>query len=113
MFQYLFYAVLALLGIGAVAVAVTAIVFWDSIRDLLAGWLRSKGLEKTVLMDALIRLDTVMGKVRCQLFATTTNTGTAKIEETTFTMDQIDDPQLREELIRRGLVERNVLHLVH
>ena len=110
MFQYLLYAFVAILGIGTVA-AVTAVVFWDDIRDRLAGGLRSKGWHKSVLMDAVVRLDALVGKARRRLLATT-NAGTFEIEETELALDQIDDQEVRAELSRRGFVERSVLHLV-
>src|ERR1700722_16910528 len=75
-------------------------------------WLRARGWNKSVLMDALLVLDKLAGKVRCRLFATTRKTGTVQVDETVDRMDQIDDPQVRAELRKRGVAERSVLNLV-
>jgi len=109
MIDALFYAALAALGLGA---AVTALVFWDDIRDRLAGWLRQKGLHKSALMDALVRLDDIAGRVRCRLFATARRTGTVRIDETVYDVNQIDDPEVLAELRKRGHAQRSVLHLI-
>lgn len=109
MWQIVF-AILAVLGSG---VAVAAIVFWDDIRDRLAGWLRRMGWQKSALMDALVRLDRLAGQVRCRLLATTRAAATHQIDETHYDMDQIDDAEVKAELLRRGLAERSVLHLVN
>ena len=106
----LFWFVLALLGIG---VAAAALAIWDQIRDKLAAWLRKVGLQKTALMDAVVALDAIAGKIRCRLFATTRRTGKVKIDETTYRMNQIGDAKVLAELRKRGHVEQNVLNLVN
>jgi hypothetical protein len=104
-------AIIAAVVIGA---AVTAFVFWDDIRDRLAGWLRGMDWHKSVLMDALVRLDIIAGKVRCRLFATVRQTNTVhQIDEKLYDLEQVDDHDVRAELRRRGLVERSVLHLIN
>jgi hypothetical protein len=110
MFGYLFWILLALLGIG---VAAAAFALWDRVRDLLAQWLREMGWHKSVLMDALIRFDLVAGKVRARLFATTRQTGKVKIDETVYRLDQIDDAEVLAELRDRGLARRDVLNLMN
>ena len=108
--QYLFWIILALLGLGAVA---AALVIWDQVRDKLAAWLRKMGLHKSALMDAVVCFDAIAGKVRSRLFAITHQTGEVQIDETTYRMDQIDDPKVLAELRKRGYAERSVLNLVN
>ncbi len=110
MIRLLIIAVLALLGIGVVA---ATLVLWDQIRDKLSAWLRKKRLHKSALMDAVVCLDKVFGKIRCRLFATTRRTGRVKIDETTYRMNQISDHKVLAELRKRGQVEQNVLSLVN
>src|ERR1700686_3739097 len=107
--QYLIWVILALFGI---VVAAAALAIWDQVRDKLAAWLRQIGLHKSALMDAVVCFDTIAGKVRSRLFATTHQTGKVKIDETTYRMDQIDDPQVLAELRKRGYAERSVVNLV-
>jgi NADH:ubiquinone oxidoreductase subunit 5 (subunit L)/multisubunit Na+/H+ antiporter MnhA subunit len=110
MFQYLFWIILVLLGLGAAA---AALAIWDQVRDKLAAWLRSMGLHNSALMDAVVYFDTIAGKVRSRLFATTHQTGKVMIDETTYRMDQIDDSKVLAELRARGYAERSVLDLVN
>jgi hypothetical protein len=107
--QYVILIILALFGIGAVA---AALAIWDVVREKLASWLRKMGLHKSALMDAVIYFDTIAGKVRARLLATTHKTGKVKIDETTYRMDQINDAKVLAELKKRGCAERTVLNLV-
>jgi hypothetical protein len=107
--QYVILIILALFGIGAVA---AALAIWDQVRDKLAAWLRKMGLHKSALMDAVVYFDTVAGKIRSRLFATTHKTGEVKIDETTYRMDQINDAKVLAELKKRGHAERSIINLV-
>lgn len=108
--QDLVYALAALLGLGAV---VTVFVLWDDVRDRLAAWLRKMGLQKSALMDAVVCFDNLVGQIRCRLFVATRTSGTVQIDETSYRLDQISDPEVKAELARRGLATRSVLHLVN
>jgi hypothetical protein len=107
--HYVILILLALLGIGAVAVT---LAIWNQVRDTLAAWLRKMGLHKSKLMDAIIFFDNIAGKVRSRLFATTRRTGKVLIEETTYEINQIDDRKVLAELRKRGHADRSVRHLV-
>jgi hypothetical protein len=108
--HHLILILLALLGIGAVAVT---LAIWNQVRDKLAAWLRKMGLHKSKLMDAVVFFDNIAGKVRSRLFATTRLTGKVEIDETTYRMDQIDDRKVLAELRKRGHTERSVRYLVN
>lgn len=105
--------IIAIVSVFAVTTVVTGFVLWDDIRDRLASWLRSMGWHKSVLMEALVRLDILARKVRCRLVVTTRQAAATQIGETRYSMDQITDPEVRAELHRRGFAERSVLHLVN
>jgi hypothetical protein len=98
-------AVGALLGIGFS-------LFWDDIREKVAAWLRQKGLEKSVLMDAWIKLDNLIGFVRCRIFVKTKTRSEVIVSEQQYAIDEIDDPDVLEELQRRKYAERNIMTLI-
>lgn len=92
----------------AVVGAFLAVKFWDTIRETVAKWLRVCGWEKSVLMDAWIQLDRLISGVRCKIFFKK-RTQELKVFEETYTIDEIDDPDVLAELEKRGFVERNVM----
>jgi hypothetical protein len=101
--------------IAAVSAMVGALVvnhFWDQIRDEVAAWLRAHNLAKSALMDAWIKLDSLVGSVRCALFVKTRDAREVKISETVYTPDQITDPQIQEELRKKHSAKRSVMHLI-
>jgi hypothetical protein len=85
---------------------------WDSIRDQLAGWLRASGLDRSMLMDALVRLDNLVVNVRCRLIGKTRHQGEVLIREEILSPDDIDDPEVLAELRKRGHFEKSVLTLI-
>ncbi|MDJ0575881.1 MAG: hypothetical protein QNJ65_12030 [Xenococcaceae cyanobacterium MO_234.B1] len=95
----------AFLGIGIS-------LFWDDIREQVAAWLRRKGWEKSVLMDAWIKLDRFIGFVRCRIFVKTQKKSKVKISEQEYAIDEIDDPDVLEELQRKGHVKKNIMTLI-
>ncbi len=97
----------------ATALVAATVIFWDDIRDRVAEWLRNQGLSKSSLMDAWIKLDLFMGKVRCLIFGQTRQHGVQKFSETTYEMDQIQDADVRAELKRRGEAQRNVMNQIN
>jgi hypothetical protein len=50
--------------LGAAAVAAVVSVFWDDIRETIAGWLRDNGFQESWVMDAVITFDRVVGQAR-------------------------------------------------
>ncbi len=98
-------AVGALLGIGIS-------LFWDDIREKVAAWLRQQGLEKSVLMDAWIKLDNLIGFVRCRIFVKTKTKSEEIVSEKQYAINEIDDPDVLEELQRRKYAERNIMSLI-
>ena len=106
------------LVIGVVAVVVAALLgigislFWDDIREQVAAWLRRKGWEKSILMDAWIELDSVLGFVRRRIFVKTKKKSQVEISEQEYAIDEIDDPDVLEELQRRGYAQRNIMTLI-
>jgi len=97
---------LALLGVGG------AVALLSHAREAVAAWLRRHSLGKVDLLGALLRLDKVAGTVRGKVFVNTRSTGLVLVDERTYRLDQIDDPELRQQVEARGFSERDVLHLV-
>lgn len=87
-------------------------LFWDDIREQVAAWLRQKGWENSVLMDAWIKLDSLIGFVRCRIFVKTKKKSKVKISEQEYDIDEIDDPEVLEELQRKGHVKKNIMTLI-
>ncbi len=87
-------------------------LFWDDIKEQVAAWLRQKGWENSVLMDAWIKLDRLIGFVRCRIFVKTKQNRQIEISEQEYAIDEIDDPNVLEELQRRGYVQRNIMTLI-
>ncbi len=85
------------------------VAFWDDVRERVATWLREHGLSKSVLMDAWIKLDQIIGSIRCKIFTRTHQYGVQKISETSFELDEIKDADVLAELQRRGYVEINIM----
>lgn len=87
--------------------------FWKDIREKVAAWLRSRGLQKSVLMDAWVVLDNLVTTVRCTIFVKTQTTGSQKVSETTYSRDEIrqKDPDVYAELQKRGNLETNIMDL--
>lgn len=94
-------------------VAGTAIALWDDIRDKVTIWLHNRGLQKTVLMDAWVVFDKVMGRVRRRIFGKLRQQGTATISEDTLDLSQIDDEEVRRKLVSNGSVQRNVMSYIN
>ncbi len=100
--------ILVLAGLVATAVAAFYLArFWKDIREQVATWLREQKLEKSILIDAWIQLDKIIGAVKCRLFVKLKSTEETKmISETTYTLDEIDDLDVLEELEERGYIDR-------
>ncbi|MBD2515074.1 hypothetical protein H6G93_08635 [Nostoc sp. FACHB-973] len=98
-------AIGALLGIGIS-------LFWNDIREKVAAWLRQKGLEKSVLMDAWIKLDNLIGFVRCRIFVKTKTKSEVIVSEQQYTMNEIDDPDVLKQLQKRKHAEKNIMPLI-
>jgi G3E family GTPase len=89
-----------------------AATFWDSIREKVAEWLRSAGLQKTKLMSAWIRLDSIVAGVRCRIFVKTVDRKQHQVSEETYTQSQINDADVLAELKRLGHAKRDILQLI-
>lgn len=99
--------------IGAVA-AGFAVAFWDNIREKVSAWLRNRGLSHSALMDAWIKLDSVMGRIRCRIFVKTREHGVQETSETTYeSIDDIEDPDVQKALRANGYAEKNIMSHVH
>jgi hypothetical protein len=106
--------IVKVLGAAAAAVALWWIgkKFWDTIREKVAEWLRKHGWERSILMDAWIRLDSLVGAVRSKIFVKTKQTGEVMISETTYSIEDIDDPEVCSELEKRGHVTKNIMEYI-
>lgn len=100
----------------AVSIAVPIIMgfliarFWRDIRDQVSDWLREQGLENSMLMDAWIELDNLIAAVRSRIFVKVKPLGeTKRISETTYNLDEIDDPDLVAELEARGHLKKDIM----
>lgn len=91
---------------------VAGIAFWDSIRGVVAGWLRGRGLSNSALMDAWISLDCIASMVRLRVGVSTRSRTRETVSETMLPPESIDDPEVRQELLRRRTANRNVMHLM-
>lgn len=97
---------------ASVAAALLAGAFWDDIREGVAAGLRDFGLNRSVLMDAWIQLDRLVGHVRSRVFVKTKKGKVIEISERTFSLDEIDDPEIRRVLRNSRHYKKNVLELI-
>jgi hypothetical protein len=95
--------------IAAVIGAGAAVTFWDSVRTAITGWLHRHNLEKSALMEAVIRFDRVAVGIRRRIRVKTA-CGVEVISEEQLSIDEIDDPELRALLSRHSEVDVDVLH---
>lgn len=105
---------LVAVGMLVAAAVGTLIVMqlWDDIRETVAKWLRQQGLEKSALMDAWVKLDSIAGTVRSRIFAKTEKTGETIISETEYEMSEIDDEDVKKQLKERGYFDRDIMDLL-
>jgi hypothetical protein len=106
----MFFDPISLLIMGILAVSVT-VAYWDDIRETVAAWLRSKGLQQSALMSAWIKLDVAVGGIRSRLFTKTRQHGATQVSETIVSPDQLDD-EMRAQLQRLGYAEKNIMSLL-
>jgi hypothetical protein len=95
--------------VAAVVGAGAAVTFWDSIRTVITGWLHRHGLDRSALMEAVIRFDKLAVKVRRRITVRTSR-GVEIISEEQLSIDQIDDPQLRALVQQHSQVDVDILH---
>ena len=89
----------------AAAVGTLIVVkLWDNIRETVAKWLRQQGLAKSDLMDAWVKLDSMVGTVRSRIFVKTEKTGKIIISETEYNMSEIDDEDVIKELEKKRIL---------
>jgi hypothetical protein len=104
---------LIILAIAAAVSAAIGLSLSSAIQRAVAGWLRDNGLEKSVLMDAVVALEKAGNRIKAKVRVRARNYGTKVISiEKTYSISDITDPQVRAELNRRGHAEQNVLALV-
>ncbi|MCL2929962.1 MAG: hypothetical protein MGG37_18910 [Trichodesmium sp. MAG_R01] len=97
----------------AAAVGTLIVVkLWDNIRETVAKWLRQQGLAKSDLMDAWVKLDSMVGTVRSRIFVKTEKTGKTIISETEYNMSEIDDEDVIKELEKQGYYKRKIMDLL-
>jgi hypothetical protein len=107
MIHLLFIAIAAAVG-AAIGVSLST-----AVQRAVASWLRDSGLEKSMLMDAVVALERVGNRIRAKVRVSARNHDTKVISiEKTHSIDDITDPQVRAELESRGHAEQNVLALV-
>lgn len=94
--------VAAALGIGA------AVTFWDAVRTTVMAWLRARNLDKAALVQAVIMLDRIAVGIRRRVMVRTAAVSEIVSEET-LTLDQIDDPAVRELLEQHDRVNIDFL----
>jgi hypothetical protein len=108
-------------AIGAIALAGGAYIAWryrHQVRETVASWLRTHGLEKSALMEALMVCDAVIGtldkQVICKIFVTTQKTGQQKISEVSYTLEEFQkkQPDLYAALNQTGHAQKNILKQV-
>lgn len=101
-------------AVVAAAGAALTVSLWHDISDRVASWLRERGLEKSSLMDAWLRLDKKISGVRATLRLVTRQHGVQEVVlERPYRLDQIDDPEVRALLTSRSTAQVNVLELVN
>jgi hypothetical protein len=104
---------LLIIAIAAAVGAAIGVSLSTAIQRAVATWLRENGLDKSVLMDAVVALERAGNRVKARVRVQARNHGTKVITmEKTHSIDDIADPQVRAELQRRGHAEQNVLALV-
>ncbi|HKI03288.1 MAG TPA: hypothetical protein VKK31_15020 [Thermoanaerobaculia bacterium] len=97
---------------AALLAAIFASVYWQQVASEVAGWLRSRGLAKTALMDAWVWIDYHMTKVRSRIFIKDHQGQAIQISVKTLSPEQVDDPEVRALLDRQGSVYRNIMPIV-
>lgn len=98
-----------LMAVSAVAFGTLFLVsFWDEIRESVAKKLRNIGWEKSYLMDAWIHLDRIASGIRCKFFLKNKKQE-IKLFEKKYLIEEIDDPEVLDELKKRGLIEKNIM----
>ncbi len=102
-------------GIAVIGAIYLARKFRHQIREKIAEWLRARNLEKSALMDVLMVCDTIAGAIEtgiiCKIFVKTKQTGQENISEQTYSADEIKqiDPDVFEELIKRGHAKKSIM----
>ena len=92
---------------------VLTLVFWEWVVETITDWLHRHNLNKSVLMDAWVRIERFGTRARALVY--TKKKGqrrVVKVEERELDMDEIDDEEVLVELRRRGKAKRNVMHLI-
>ena len=113
--QILGLAVAAAVAVGGVYLAWK---FRHHIREQVAEWLRTHGLQKSALMDVLMVCDTVAGaldkRIVCKIFVKTQHTVEQKISEQTYTLEEISkiDSDVYAELEKRGHARKSIMKQV-
>lgn len=87
--------------------------FWQDICQKVAEWLRQHNLDKSILMDAWVKLDRTMVGIRSRIFIRTARTGNIMITEENLSLNQIDDSEVRAELERQGCSSRNIMAMLN
>jgi hypothetical protein len=104
---------LLIFAIAAAVGAAIGVSLSTAVQRAVAGWLRDNGLDKSVLMDAVVALEKVGNRIHAKARVKAKNYGTKVIAiEKTYSIDSITDPQVRAELERRGHAEQDILALV-
>jgi len=97
---------------GAIVGLFLTAVFWDDIVEKVAAWLREHNLEKSHLMRAWVRLDNFVSSVRRKIFVKKRYGGTVTVSEEVVDKDEVDDPDVLEELRKRGHYEQDILDMI-
>ena len=97
---------------AAVLGAVCLGIYWTEIRDDVASWLRQRNLNRSLLMDAWVEIDNFLVSVRSRIFVKTHDRRIETIEEKVLTLDEIDDPEVREALLKSRHYRKNIMELI-
>lgn len=102
---------IAMWVIGAIAGAalVYAVVNWDELSDKISSWLHRNGLDKSMLMSALCKIDYYMGRLRRRLAVRKYGDTQDTVIEETFVTDSDEIKAYEKELEGRRQMNKNLM----
>jgi hypothetical protein len=109
MIHLVFYAIGA---VGALVVGLIGASMMKDVQQRVARWLRAHGLQKSVLMSAIVKLDQVGVAIRAsvQVMAREVPTETLRIEKS-YSMSDVKDPALLAALKKSQHAELDAMSL--
>ena len=105
MIELILFAIAAAAFGGAATVALSV-----RISMVVSDWLRARGLRRSQLMDAVIRLESIGNGIKTVFRLSTAELGTVEHRTTeTLRLSEIDVPEVRQALLARGVAEFSAL----